>query len=106
MPYEERLEHLKIDSLEKRRVKTDLTELFKIINGYTCLQPENFFTFNVQARTRGHNYKIYPNFSHLNVRKYFFTNRVVELWNRLPHEIVNASNVVVFKKLLSDYLVN
>ncbi len=106
LPYEERLVQLQIDSLEKRRVKTDLTELFKIINGYTCLQPEHFFNFNVQARTRGHNFKIYPNFSHLNVRKYFFTNRVVELWNRLPIEIVNAINVVNFKKLLNEYFSN
>ena len=106
LPYEERLALLQIDSLKKRRVKTDMIELFKIINGYTCLQPERFFTFNVQARTRGHNFKIYPNFSHLNVRKYFFTNRVVEMWNRLPINIVNASNVFNFKKMLSDYLTN
>ena len=76
IPYEERLVHLRIDSLERRRLKTDLTEVFKIIHGYNCLQPELFFKFNVQARTRGHNYKMYPNFSHLNV--YIYWNECID----------------------------
>ena len=32
-----------------------------------------------------------------NLGKYFFTNRVVNLWNKLPHEIANAKNLNSFK---------
>lgn len=37
MPYEDRLHRLKLWSLEERRNRADLIELFKIIKGFTCI---------------------------------------------------------------------
>ena len=32
-----------------------------------------------------------------NLAKYFFTNRVVNLWNNLPTDVANAQNLNSFK---------
>ena len=40
----------------------------------------------------------------LGIRKRFFTQRVVEHWNRVPREVVMAPNLMLFKKHLDNAL--
>ena len=37
-----------------------------------------------------------------NLRKYFFKNRIVNLWNRLPNAVKNAQSTNIFKNRLDD----
>ncbi|KFQ73384.1 hypothetical protein N335_12786, partial [Phaethon lepturus] len=43
---------------------------------------------------------------HLNVRKNFFTVRVVEHWHRLPREAVESPSLETFKTQLDAFLHN
>jgi len=36
--------------------------------------------------------------SKYDIRKFYFTNRVVDAWNSLPNWVVSASNINAFKK--------
>jgi len=42
----------------------------------------------------------------LDIRKNFFTERVVKHWNRLPREVVDAPSLSVFKRRLNTTLNN
>ena len=62
----------------------------------------DFFTIN-SNNTRGNNLKINVHFSRINCRKYFFINRIVNIWNSLPANLVEISSINVFKQQLKMY---
>ena len=97
LTYANRLSLLNMESLELRRKVSDLVFLYKLVrrhDGY------NLFTFSSSSRTRGHRYKIMPQHVKLNVRKNFFTNRIVGEWNALPSQIVALNSIHHFKNAL------
>jgi len=59
MSYEERLQKLKLWSLEERRNRQDLIEVFKICKGFSRMKPEELFHFDDRGKgTRGHSLKL------------------------------------------------
>jgi hypothetical protein len=44
--------------------------------------------------------------SNKDIGKFFFTNRIVKLWNSLPDEVVNAKDVITFEKNLDNHWKN
>ena len=56
--YEERLHELKLTTLETRRLRGDLIEVFKIFKGFTDLNPNEFFVLS-ESNLRGHSYKLF-----------------------------------------------
>ena len=103
LSYNERLVNLKLQSLEHRRLLSDLTMCFNIVHGFTALQVADFFTFSTTSTTRGHSLKLVAPPFRNNVRKFVFSSRVVPVWNSLPEHIVNAQTSKIFKRLLSLY---
>ena len=53
-----------------------------------------------------HAYKIVKNSFLLDVRKNFFSNRVVDAWNQLPQYVVDAETVNSFKARLDNFYQN
>ena len=67
--------------------------MFKIANGYEVVDSNMFFKLKEGSRTRGHKAALIKEQCRLDMRKYSFSQRVINEWNKLPNDCVNASSV-------------
>ena len=102
--YEERLKECGLTTLETRRLRGDQIEVFKILNGYENIDSNIFFEIKESKITRGHNYTLVKKQSRLDVRKYSFSQRTINVWNKLSTDCVHASSVNMFKNKIDKYL--
>ena len=98
--YSERLRKLKLWSLEERRNRADLIELFKMVRGISTVKLESYFQLADNSRTRGHSSKLAEAHSRCDVRLHFFSVRVLNRWNSLPQAAVDVTTVDSFKNHL------
>ena len=100
--YLERLVFCNLESLELRRIKTDVLLVFKIKNRLVDLCFDDFFSYAPNVGTRGNSLKLYPSVARKVVTYNYFSNRVVNYWNALPDCVVTAPSLTVFKKRLTE----
>lgn len=96
--YQNRLTLFELPTLENRRKILDLVTIYKIINGYTCLDPKSLFNFSERSSSRFfkriiHKHKLAKT-SHL------FIARASKLWNQLDKDIATSPTVSIFKNKL------
>ena len=103
LPYQERLRKLGLPTLEYRRERADMIQTYKILHGIDKIDKDKLFTPALYRATRGHSYKLQKKRSRLNVRANTFSNRVVDTWNNLPENVVNAPSVNEFKSRLNKH---
>ena len=90
-------------TLEERRNHSDLVELFKISKGLSAIPWSLFFHVDNSKRTSGHSKKLVKESFKLDIRKYFFSQRVVDRWNSTSEEMVSTGTVDLFKKRLEKF---
>ena len=78
--------------------------MFKILNGYENIDSNLFFEIKESKITRGHNFTLVKKQSRLDVRKFSFSQRTINVWNKLSEECVHASSVNMFKNRIDKYL--
>ena len=103
LTYQERLRKLGLPTLEYRSERADMIQTYKILHGIDKIDMDKLFTPALYRATRGHSYKLQEKRSRLNVRANTFSNRVVDTWNNLPENVVNAPSVNAFKSRLNKH---
>jgi hypothetical protein len=84
--------------LGREEKQGSLIELFKIYNTQSAVKITNTFQPALESRTCRHTLKLQKNRCHLELRKYFFCERVVDRWNALDQDMVSSGTVNLFKE--------
>ena len=94
--YEQRLIKLSLTTLEQRHNLADMIQVYKVLNDKKNIYPEDFLTLNSRAG-RNNSLKLYKKRNTLEVRRHWFTSRVVDQWNNLLDVVVLSTDVNEFK---------
>ena len=96
LPYSERLKKMNLPRLYDRRIRGDMIETYKIVSGVENLNSRRLFQMST-FQGRSHSKKLYPKYARLNLRKHWFTQRVIAKWNSLSQDEVVANKTSSFK---------
>ena len=84
-----------------------MKQVFKFICGLHDV--DSVVKFNMHdnfCNTRGNIYKMQQAHVHYDLRKHFFTNRIINIWNSLPNIIVTSASINSFKNRLDKFWAN
>ena len=105
LSYHQRLSVLNLTTLETRRLRGDLIEVFKNLKGFDKVNYSSMFSLAAN-NLRGHGLKLYKSRFNINLGKFMFSNRVVDEWNMLPVDVISSITVLSFKIKLDRYIKN
>ena len=96
--YPVRLQKLGLTTLKDRRERGDMIEVYKLLTGREQIDYNQFFILvHNHYSLRGHGMKLTKERARLDTRKFYFSQRVVNGWYRLPAIVVDAETVNAFK---------
>lgn len=100
LSYEQRLLELGLPTLIYRRERTDMIQLFKILNKCDEVYLKSL-NYSHNISTRGHDKKLEKRHFNYKSTMNSFVARSVNSWNSLPQECVNSGTVNAFKNILN-----
>jgi len=68
------------------------------------MESETIFHRSEVHQTRGHSFKLSKASTSLNVRKFYFSNSIINDWNDLTEHIVSATSLNQFKGRLDKHM--
>ena len=96
-----------VPSRRKRRLILKLSYLYNILNGrYSLPEPSPVETRTTSHFTRSHRHTLIVPRAHTNSYFYSFFCDTPRTWNTLPSHVVESSNADIFKRNLTNYLIN
>lgn len=103
LSYHKRLCKLDLESLELRRIRTDLLFTYKLVFGITDLKLSDFFVSNFhQTNLRHrHQYQLYLPPCKSSIRFNSYSYRILSIWNQLSSIETDFSSFERFKASLS-----
>ena len=109
--YEDRLRELGITSLKERRLRGDMIEVWKIMHGEVNVDPNIWFDRAAEhsirtTRQASSPFNLRPRPWNLEIRKNFFTHRVVKPWNDLGFDVQNSDSIDSFKVAYDEFVNN
>jgi len=75
------------------------------MNGKYDINSDLFLKIDVDS-LRGHDKKLFKRRFRLDVRKFVFSNRVINKWNSLPTHCVNCNSINTFKTHFNSEIVD
>ena len=106
--YESRLKELNLWTLEKRRKMADLVQCFKIVHGIgkvECgLKKVEANQSRILTRNLSDNLNLQKPVVKTELRRNFYSVRVIDSWNKLPSDIKHSTNISIFKKKLTKWM--
>jgi len=100
--YTDCLIHLGLPTLY-RRLRGDVIEDFKIIKHIYDHKVVPELIYNINKVARGNDFRLLKNRSHYDLRKFSFTDRIVNIWNSLPNAVVDVNSVDALKSRLDNF---
>ena len=108
--YEEKLAECGLTTLEERRIRGDMIQTWKIIQGVDAVNKETWFSMAAGegaeqlTRSAGNHLNILKPRYKNDLRKNWFSIRVCETWNKLPMDVRQAKNIDSFKIKYDDWI--
>ena len=100
LEYKDRLIRLGLPTLEYRRARADVIEVYKLGHGLDKISI-NILSPRDNSNTRGNTHKLYKPRARINMRKNSFSHRVVDTWNSLSTDTIEAQTLNCFKSRLN-----
>ena len=107
--YEEKLNELGLMSLEDRRLRFDLIQVFKILANVDNVKADLWFEktsvhHNRVTRQSADPTCLVKKRVSTNVRNHFFSSRVIDCWNKLPRDLRESQSVIDFEHKLDKHM--
>ncbi|KAF2353608.1 hypothetical protein FHG87_015638 [Trinorchestia longiramus] len=103
LSYERRLQRLEFISLEQRKLRGELIETFKYLNGLNNVTLEGLFERGGNVRTRNNGQQLLLRNFKTSQAMNFYPVKIAATWNQLPENKVSAGTVNTFNNRLDKF---